>query len=380
MSRHYFDSASTTLLRPLARLAMQQSLDLPAGDPGRMHQEGLTVRHQLELARESVGEFLGARAREVVFTSSASEAIAAAVWGQTSTNPGSVVITAAEHSAVRLAAERTGRSVPVGIDRHGRVDPQAVAAAIDAEHRAGRTVSLVCCQLGNHEVGTIQPVDEVSLVCHARGVALLIDAAQAAAHVRFDFAQSGAAFATISGHKLGGPAGSGALLVKRGLRIDPMIVGGAQERARRAGLENTVTAVGLGAACAELGDTRSAEAVHTAGATDRLRAMFASINGVEIFGPPDATHRLPHLVCVGLDDIEPQAIVIALDQAGIAAHSGSACASEEFEPSPILAAMGVAADRSLRLSVGWHTTDDDLDAACAAVPLVVDQLRSLRPG
>lgn len=324
MSRHYFDTASTAPLRPIARLAMQQSLEVPAADPGRMHTEGLTVRHQLELARASVAEFLGSRPREVVFTSSATEALTMAIWGQTERVPGRVILSAAEHSAVRLTAERTAHRL-VSIDPSGRVDPAHIAQAIDEEQSAGRSVSLVACQLGNHEVGARQDVEAISQICAERGVALLIDAAQAAGRVAFDFAASGASFAAVSGHKLGGPAGSGALLIKRGLRIEPMLIGGAQERARRAGLENTVAAVGLGAACAELADTWSSEAETSARHTDRLRSMFATIEGVEIFGPTNPSRRLPHIVCVGLADIEPQAMVIALDQAGIAAHSGSAC-------------------------------------------------------
>ncbi len=355
---------------------MQHSLELPSADPGRLHTEGLTVRDQLELARESVADFLGAQPHETVFTSSATEAIASVIWGQTTSSPGSVIVSAAEHSSVRLAAERTGRSVLVPIDRTGRVDPEDVAAAIDGELRAGRNVSLACCQLGNHDVGTIQPVAAIALACRARGVPLLVDAAQAAGHVTFEFDAGDATFAAISGHKLGGPAGSGALLVRQGARIEPLLVGGAQERARRAGLENTVSAVGLGAACAELSDTISAEATAARDATGRLRDMFETIDGVEVFGPSDPDQRLPHLVCVGLADIEPQEIVLELDRAGIAAHAGSACTSGAFEPSPVLAAMGVDDACSLRLSVGWHTSDDDVDAAVAAVPDSIKRLRS----
>ncbi len=375
MPRHYFDTASTSPLRPIARLAMQQSLDLPAADPGRVHTEGLTVRHQLELARASVAEFLGARPREVVFTSSATESITMAIWGQTEQTPGLVIFSAAEHSAVRLTAQRTAnRMVP--IDQYGCVDPSAIADAIDEERSAGREVSLVVCQLGNHEVGAVQDIEAVSALCTERDVALLIDGAQAVGRADFNFKSSGAAFAAVSGHKLGGPAGSGALLVKQGVQVEPLFVGGAQERALRAGLENTVGAVGFGAACAELADLWPSEAAAARTATDRLREMFAAIDGVEVFGPVDPGRRLPHLVCVGLADIEPQAIVIALDQAGIAAHSGSACASQDFEPSPVLAAMGVPADHSLRLSVGWQTTTADVDAACAAIPSAIASLRS----
>lgn len=357
---------------------MQQSLDVPAADPGRLHAEGLVARDQLELARTSVADFLGAQSQEVVFTSCATEAINAAIWSQHRTVPGSIVLSAAEHAAVRLAAERTGRAVTVDIDQSGLVTPEAVAEAIDREHRAGRTVALVCCQLGNHEVGTIQPISAIAQVCHARGVAFLVDAAQAAGRIPFDFAAIGATFAAVSGHKLGGPAGTGALLVRNGVHVEPLLIGGAQERALRAGLENTVAAIGFGAACAELADTLQAEATAARLATDRLRDLVSSIEGTELFGPEHPDQRLPHLVCAGVADIEPKALIVALDQAGVAAHSGSAYSSAELEPSPILAAMGVAAEGSLRLAVGWHTTDDDIDAVSRALPAAVARLRSLR--
>jgi cysteine desulfurase len=136
--------------------------------------------------------------------------------------------------------------------------------------------------------------------------------------------------------------------------------------------------VGWGAACAELADTATSERAAATNDTDRLRSGLAGLEGVELFGPGNPDHRLPHLVCFGLTDIEPQAVLLLLDQRGIAAHSGSSCASESLEPSPVLEAMGVAADRSLRLSVGWHTTDDDVTAAIAGVTDALAQLRQLR--
>ena len=151
-----------------------------------------------------------------------------AVWGQTTSTRGSVIVPSTEHAAVRLAAERTGRAVVVPVDGGGRVDPEDVAVAIDREHRAGRDVSLACCQLANHEVGTIQPVHEIAAACRARGVALLVDAAQGAGRIPFDFEAGDATFAAVSGHKLGGPPGSGVLLVKGGVRIEPLLVGGLQ--------------------------------------------------------------------------------------------------------------------------------------------------------
>ncbi|MEZ5375508.1 MAG: cysteine desulfurase family protein [Acidimicrobiales bacterium] len=377
MTRHYLDHASTSPLRPIARAALAQALELPAADPGRLHEEGLTTRQALELARTSVAELVGARASEVVFTSSATEAIVSAVWGSLTTIPGTVIATAVEHSAVRASADRVGKLRTVGVDGHGLVDPQAVADAIDDEQRSGRSVSLVCCQLANHEVGTIQPVVEVMERAKARGVRTLVDAAQAVGRIPVDMRALDADFLAVSGHKLGGPAGSGALVVRRGIRIAPLLVGGEQERARRAGLENMPAAVAFGAAAAELVETLADEAAEAERLTNRLRAGLAAIEGITPYGHPE--QRLPHLVCVGIADIEPQAVILGLDRAGIAAHSGSACASEGLEPSPVLEAMGVDAHRSLRLSVGWSTTDDDIDAALDALPRIIADLRALRP-
>ncbi len=377
MTRHYLDYASTSPLRPIARAAFEQALDLPAADPGRIHEEGMATRQALELARDSVATLVGARSSEVVFTSSATEALVSAISGTAESSPGTIIATTVEHSAVRLAAERTGRLLLVGVDGTGRVDPADIADAIDAEQRAGRSVSLVCCQLANHEVGTIQPVADVIVVARARGVRTLVDAAQAAGRIPIDVRSLDADFLALSGHKLGGPAGTGALIIKRGVRVAPLLVGGEQERARRAGLENMPAAVALGAAAAELVETLDDEAAEATRLTDRLRTGLAAIDDITPFGHP--TERLPHLVCVAIADIEPQAIILGLDRAGVAAHSGSACASEGLEPSPVLEAMGVDAHRSLRLSVGWATTDEDVDVALDALTRTIDALRSLRP-
>jgi cysteine desulfurase len=209
-----------------------------------------------------------------------------------------------------------------------------------------------------------------------------VDAAAAAGHVPLSFDDLGADLMSISAHKFGGPRGAGALLVRRGLRILPLIVGGSQERARRAGLENVAAAVGFGVAAAELSTPGrlDAEAAAANRRCERLRAAATAIAGAEIYGPARPDWRLPNLVCVGVEGVEAEAVLLGLDQAGVAAHSGSACSSEELEPSPVLAAMGVEAERSLRLSVGWSTTDDDVARAERALPEVIARLRALRAG
>lgn len=381
MTRHYLDHASTSPLRPEAAAAMVECLQASPGDPSRIHAEGMAARAALETARDQVAELLGARSREVVFTSGATEAIAAAVWGaarrhatRDAATPTRQVVSAVEHSAVRLGAARLGPVTVVPVDSGGRVAVDEVVTAID---QPDAQVAAVHVQWANHEVGTVQPVAEIVAACRERDVLVHVDAAQAGGRIPIDFDALGADLLSVSGHKLGGPAGTGMLLVRRGLRLEPLLLGGDQERARRAGLENVPALVGLGAAAATLAtdDRLATEAARAERLTTRLRQVLAGLDGITPYGDP--VHRAPHLVCVGTEGVEPQAVLLGLDQAGIAAHSGSACASESLEPSPVLEAMGVDAHHSLRLSVGWNTTDADIDALAASLPAVLDRLRSL---
>jgi cysteine desulfurase len=341
------------------------------GDPGRIHEEGMTARVAVETAREQVASLLGARPRSVVFTSSATEAIAAACWGAAERG-GHQVLAAVEHSAVRKAAEAAGEVTLVGVDSLGRIDPDELLGAVRPD------TALVHVQWGNHEVGTIQPVVEVVAACRERGVLVHVDAAQAAGHVPIAFDDLGADLLSVSSHKLGGPAGVGALLVRRGLRLRPLLLGGDQERARRAGLEPVALLAGFGAAAEVLGVSLDTEVTAQRALTARLLDGVAQLQGIRVYGDPE--HRLPHLVCLGVDGVEPQAVLLGLDRAGVAAHSGSACSSEALEPSPVLEAMGVDAHHSLRLSVGWSSTEADVDAALSALPAILRDLRALAAG
>ena len=423
MSRVYLDHASTSPLRPAARAAMVEWLD-QVGDPGRIHAEGLASRYAVEQARSQVAALLGARNREVCFTSGASVSIAAACWGAAERGAHQVV-PAVEHSAVRLAAERHGAVTFVAPDGRGWTDPQAVLDAIRPD------TALVHLQWGNHEVGTLQPVAEVVAGCRERGVLVHIDAAQVVGRVPIDFRGLGADLLSVSAHKLGGPPGVGALLIRQGLRLRPLLVGGDQERARRAGAENVPGLVGFGAACAELAEPGRLDAEASAQRQLSTRLLAAlppvaprsapdhhgdgaalpptggahvgpgpdagepdptpaerngggseppgggAIEGLQLYGAAEPGARLPHLVCLGVEGIEPQAVLLGLDRMGIAAHSGSACASEGLEPSPVLAAMGVDAHHSLRISTGWSSSDDDLTRLLTALPKVLDELRAL---
>ena len=359
MARHYLDHASTSPTRPEAIEAMQPWFGA-AADPGRVHTEGHAARVAVEIAREQVASLLGCRGtREVVFTSGATESIVTATW--MATERGShVVLPVVEHSAVRLASESFGMPTVVGVDLTGRVDPDELLAEVHADP------ALVHVQWGNHEVGTLQPVEEIVAACRARGVLVHVDAAMAAGHVPISFADLDADLLSVSAHKLGGPPGIGALLVRRGLRLRPLLVGGDQERARRAGFENVPAIVGFGAA---------ADAVAIGGEERRLIQRVIDGCGLEVLGDP--RRSLPHLVCLSIEGVEAEPVLLGLDQAGVAVHSGSSCSSEALEPSPVLEAMGVDASRSLRVSVGWSSTDADVDALLTALPDVLTRLRAL---
>ncbi len=348
-------------------------------DPGRVHTEGRMVRAALEEARDQVADLFGVRPRQVVLTSGGTESINAAVWGALRSRPGPVALAAVEHSAVRAASARSAPIEPIAVDGFGRIEVGAVDAALDRclpVH--GRDAALVHCQWANHEVGTVQPVAEVVARCRDRGVPVHVDAVAAAGHVACDLGALDADLVSVSAHTMGGPTGVGALIVRRGLRIEPFVVGGDQERARRAGMEHVVGAIGFGAAAAWLAQpgTLADEESSARARTDRLARAATQVDGVELFGDP--VDGLPHIVCLGIAGVEAEPVLLGLDQAGVAAHSGSSCSSESLEPSPVLEAMGVDADRSLRLSVGWSTSDSDIEAFEASFAAVVGGLRALR--
>jgi cysteine desulfurase len=380
VARVYLDHASTTPARPEAVAALAEWAALPPGDPGRLHEEGRIVRDALEEARGEVAGLLGSVPRQVVFTSGATEAINAAVWGACSAAPGAPVLCAAvEHSAVRDASARLAPVETLGVDGTGRLDLDALRTRLRAP---GPLPALVHCQWANHEVGTLQPVHEAVGLCRDFGVTVHVDAAAACGHVPTDLEALGADLVSVSAHKLGGVPGAGALVVRRGTRFAPLLVGGEQERGRRGGLEPIPALLAFGAAAAALsrddGRPMETEAVTSRRQIADVVRRALSVDGVEVVGAPDASDRLPHLICLGVHGVEAEAVLIGLDRAGVAVHSGSACSSESIEPSPVLEAMGVDPSHSLRVSVGWTTTDADGAAFADAFERVVSELRALR--
>jgi len=380
VARAYLDHASTTPPRPQALAALTGFAALPAADPGRLHEEARLVRDQLELARQQVADLVGVAPRQVVFTSGATEAINAAVWGACRAQPGAPVLCAAvEHSAVRDASTRAAPTESIAVDGSGRLVVDALRARLEDPDRP--RPALVHCQWANHEVGSLQPVQDVVALCHELEVTVHVDAAAACGHVSMDLAALDADLVSVSAHKLGGVPGAGALIVRRGSRFDPFIVGGEQERGRRAGLEALPALLAFGAAAAELSE-EGQRTIATEEATARIQVegmveTALTVDGVEVIGPP-AMERLPHLVCLGVDGVEAEPVLIGLDRAGVAVHSGSACSSESIEPSPVLEAMGADPSHSLRLSVGWTTSEADCAAFAQAFPTVVADLRALR--
>ena len=374
MARAYLDHASSAPVRPEVLTAMLPYFGAHPADPGRLHAEGRTTRLALEEAREQVAAFAECRPREVVFTSTGTEAVNTAVWGaiHKAGGRGHVVTTAVEHSAVREAIERSGLACTVvGVDGAGRFDASAVVDAVRDD-----TV-LVSVQLANHEVGTLQPAAEIAARLRpVSGLLVHVDARAAVGHVPVSFPSLDADLCSLTAHTWGGPKGAAALLVRRGVRVPPLVLGGAQERARRGGIEDVPAWVGFGAACAAI--DLPAEARAQRALVEAAAAVLETVPSTVRYGCASAEGSLPNLLCIGVAGVEAEPILLALDQHGVAVHSGSSCSSETLEPSPVLEAMGVDADHSLRVSVGWSTTTADVERFVEVFPGIVGRLRGLR--
>jgi cysteine desulfurase len=374
VARAFLDCASAAPLRPEVVATVAEWLSLPQADPGRGYEEALVVRRAVESAREAVAALVGTAGRQVVFTSSITESVNTAVAAALR-DGGRVLAAPVERTSVLEAAARHGELEALGVDATGRVDPDALARAL----RGGPT-ALVCVQLANHETGTLSDVAPLAALARAAGAAVHLDASIAVGHVPVDVTAIGADYTTLSAEGLGAPLGTGALIVRRGLRLRPLLLGGDQERARRAGLENVVGILGLGAAAATLGtdDTLAREARAAAALIARVEEGVRAFDGVRGVGDPDPAGRVPHVRCFVVEGVEAEPVLLGLDRHGVSVHSGSACSSESLERSEVLAAMGVDDDHSLRVSVGWSTSTEDVDAFLDAFPKVLAELRALR--
>lgn len=359
----YLDHAATTPLRPEARTAMVPYLEGEFGNPSSVHGPGRTARAALEEARERVASAIGARPDEIVFTGGGTEADNLAVLGRWRSERAPVVISAIEHSAVRHAAAQAAREgaavTTVAVDRAGRLDLAALEESLE-----GAPPAVVSVMWANNEVGSIQELDEVVARCAARGIAVHTDAVQAVGHVPVSVEEVGVHLLAMSAHKFGGPRGVGALYVRVGTRLEPLLHGGGQESGRRAGTSNVAGAVGMAAALERSVNTLDGERARLGALRDRLQARL--VQAVPDLDVNAATaHRLPHLLSVGFDAVAPDVLLPALDLQGLAVSSGSACHSGASSPSHVLVAMGRDHRTVVRFSLGWTTTEEEVDRAAS---------------
>lgn len=379
MRRVYMDANATTPLLPEVFEAMRPYFMESFGNASSVHSFGQRARGAVEQARMSLAAFLHCRPAEIVFTSGGTEGDNLALFG--ATKPGDHLITTTiEHHAVIHAAERLalcGREVTfLPVDAHGVLDPNDVRRAIKPNTR------LISVMMGNNETGAIQPVAEIGAIAGAAGVQFHTDAVQTAGKLTLDVEKIGCNLLSISGHKMHAPQGTGVLFVRKDTKIEPLFYGGTHERQRRAGTENLAGIVALGKAAeiARHGIETGAPA-KMAALRDRLeREIIARVG--EAGAHSTRAPRVPNTTNLWFDHLEGEALVIALDLKGLAVSGGSACASGASEPSHVLTAMRIPAERaraSLRFSLSKLTTDEDVDFAIEIVPQAVAKLRELSP-
>lgn len=361
--RTYLDWNATAPLCAAARAAMIRALDL-VGNPSSVHAEGRAAREMVESAREQVAALVGACAADVVFTSGATEANAAVFAGAWDT----IYLCDAEHDSVLAPAQasQARRIVNIPMAPDGRAQIEAIAAdVLCGREPLGR--ALVTLQLANNETGVIQPVVEVAAFARAHGLRLHTDAVQAPGRIAVDVEALGVDYLSISAHKLGGPKGVGALVLRDGAPLPALLMGGGQERRRRAGTENIAGIAGFGAAAAQAQiSLASVETVRTR--RDHLEAaMLSRFPGLTIIGVDSP--RLANTSCIAFGGKAAETLVIKYDLAGVALSAGSACSSGKVGTSHVLRAMGIPADTArgaIRVSLGPTTTDTDIAAFIAA--------------
>ncbi len=383
----YLDHAATTPMLPEAVAAMSEQLSF-GGNASSLHTSGRRARRVVEESREQVADALGCRAGEVVLTGGGTEADNLAVkglfWSRRAADPRRtrVLASAVEHHAVLDAVEWLGEHegaevVWLPVDAVGRVDVDALRAELAA---GAGTTALVSVMWANNEVGTVQPVAEVVAAAAEHGVPVHSDAVQAVGALDVDFAASGLDALTVSGHKIGGPLGAGALLLRRGVDLEPVLHGGGQERGVRSGTLDAPSVAALGTAAQVTVARRPAEAARLAELRDALVAALRDrVPEVVVRGDPDPAGRLPGIAHVTVPGCEGDSLLYLLDARGVECSTGSACRAGVPEPSHVLAAMGVPpheARGALRFSLGHTSTGADVAALAAAVGPVVERART----
>ncbi len=378
----YADNAATTPVSPEVLAAMMPCFGTSFGNPSSLHEKGREAKVMLDDARSRIAKVLGCDASEIYFTSSGTEADNWAIRGaamrmREKKGRNHIITSKIEHPAVLRtceALEREGFSVTyVGVDSDGIVSLDEIRDAINEK------TALVAVMFANNEVGTLEPIEEITAIAHSAGALMFTDAVQAFGSVDFSLSKLPVDMLSISGHKIGAPKGIGLLFVRRGVVINNLIDGGGQERRKRGGTENMPYIVGF-AKAVELAKERLNELPRVAKMRDRLIEELTKIPYSRLNG--HRTKRLPGTVNIGFEFIEGESLLLWLDIAGICASTGSACSSASLEPSHVLLAMGIPHEKahgSLRISISKDTTEEDIDYIIETVPTVVERLRNMSP-
>lgn len=379
--RVYFDYNATTPLAPEVADAVDRIQRDVFGNASSVHHFGQQAKAAIDDARGAVAALIRAEPTEIVFTSGGTESDNFAIRGLADAlEPGGrrhLVASAIEHEAVlntlKALARKGWRTTLLPVDATGVVAPAALAAALADD------TALVSVMHANNEIGTIQPLAELASLAHARGALFHTDAVQSAGKIAVDVRALGVDLLTVSAHKFNGPKGAGALWIRRGTRMQPILTGGKHERSRRAGTENVAAIAGLGVAARLAAAKIDGEAARVGALRDRLEAgILAAVPGTAVNG--GGSPRVPNTTNISFDRIEAESLLIALDLEGIAVSTGSACSSGTLEPSHVLRAMGFPAHRtqnSLRFSLGLFSTEAEVDRVVDVLPRLVEKLRGL---
>ncbi|MGH9227402.1 MAG: cysteine desulfurase family protein [Acidimicrobiales bacterium] len=373
----YLDHAATTPLRPAARDAMLPWLGERFGNPSGDHRVARVARQAVDEARDVVADVVGCRPGDVVFTSGGTEADNLAVRGVHAARPGPVLCSAIEHDAVRNPVSVVGGAT-VAVDARGVLDLDALGAALTPD------VTLVAVMTANNEIGVVQPVAEAAEVVRRAAPRAVVhsDAVQAASWLDLPVVAAAADLIAVSSHKVGGPQGVGVLVTRPGTPLRPLLLGGGQERELRSGTHNVAGIVGMAEALRAAAAERNAAAARVGALRDRLGdGLLAGIPGAVETAAVEGARRLPGTLHLCIPGIESEALLFLLDEAGVCASAASACASGAHQASHVLAAMGIGPQLgagALRLSLGWTSTDADVDHALRVIPAAVARLRGAR--
>ncbi len=373
MERYYFDHNATTPVSPEVLEAMLPAMTEVYGNASSIHHFGQAARQKLDHARRQVALLLGATPEEIVITSGGTEADNLALFGMA--RDGHAITTTIEHPAVLVASGQLGSVTKVPVDSRGIVDPDSIRRALRSDTK------IISVMHANNELGVIQPLEEIAKIAAEAGVAMHSDGVQATGKMAVDVKKLGVDLYSLSGHKFYAPKGVGALYVRKGTKLAPVMYGGHHERDRRAGTENVAGAVGLGRAAQWIIDNGPKEWAHQGALRDRLeKSVLDRIPDSHVNG--EGAPRVPNTSSMRFDGIDSDALLIALDLKGFAVSSGSACSSGATEPSHVLLAIGLTNEQSrssVRFSVGRSNTAHQVDLLTDALVECVAHLRKLAP-